>query len=50
MATGESTPNQTNIEDHPWVLTDYDGDAVLEGTQITADFRDGQVGDLLWQL
>lgn len=43
MTTAESNPIQTSLEDHPWVLTSYNGNAVLEGTQITADFRDGQV-------
>jgi uncharacterized lipoprotein YbaY len=40
---GDMEQSEVNLEDHLWVLASLGGEDVIEGTQITADFMDGQV-------
>jgi uncharacterized lipoprotein YbaY len=40
---GDMEQDEVKLEDHLWILASLGGEEVLEGTQITADFTDGQV-------
>lgn len=40
---GDMEQIEVKLEDHLWVLASLGGEDVLEGTQITAEFKDGQV-------
>jgi hypothetical protein len=40
---GDMEQGEVKLEDHLWVLASLAGEDVIEGTQITADFTDGQV-------
>ena len=39
----EEPDEEVKLEDHLWLLMTYSGKQVLEGTMITAEFKDGQV-------
>jgi uncharacterized lipoprotein YbaY len=42
---GDMEQGEVKLEDHLWVLVSLGSEDVIEGTQITADFTDGQVAE-----